>query len=52
MEEFEWAKCIKELHKKAPMLLCLLSTIIVQHNDHRNVSKRGDRHNPGISIWQ
>lgn len=49
MEEFEWAQCIEELHKKAPMLLRLLSSI-VQHNDHRNTSKRGDRHNPGISM--
>ena len=49
MEEFEWSKCIEELHKKAPTLLRLLSTI-VQHNDHRNTSKRGDRHNPGISM--
>ena len=35
--------------QKAPTLLRLLSTI-VQHNDHRNTSKRGDRHNPGISM--
>ena len=48
MEEFEWAQCIEELQKKAPILLRLLSSI-VQHNDHRNTSKRGDCHNPGIS---
>ena len=49
MEEFEWAQCIEELQKKAPTLLRLLSTI-VQHNDHRNTSKRGDRHSPGINM--
>lgn len=49
MEEFEWAQCIEELHKKALMLLRLLSPI-VQHNDHRNTSKHGDCHNPGISM--
>ena len=49
MAEFEWAKCIDDLKKKAPTLLRLFSTI-VQHNDHRNASKHGDRHNPGISM--
>ena len=49
MEEFEWAKCIEELNNKAPILLRLFSTI-VQHNDHRNASKRGDRHYPGICM--
>ena len=49
MEEFEWAKCIAELHDKAPTLLCIISTI-VKHNDHRNASKRGDCHYPGICM--
>ena len=33
MAEFERAKCIDDLKKKAPTLLQLFSTI-VQHNDH------------------
>lgn len=49
MAEFEWAKCIDDLKKKAPTLLQLLSTV-VQCNDHRNTAKRGDSHNPGISM--
>ena len=47
--EFEWTKCIAELQDKAPTLLRLFSAI-VKHNDHRNTSKHGEPHHPGICM--
>ena len=38
---------MEELQSKAPTLLHLLTTIVT-FNDHRNVSKIGVSHHPGI----
>ena len=49
MEEFSWEQCVSELKQKCPVLFRLLS-FIVSHTDHRNASKRGEKHHPGICM--
>ena len=48
-DTFAWQECICELEQKCPILFCLL-TYIVSHTDHRNASKRGEKHYPGICM--
>ena len=43
----KWGAFMEELQSKAPTLLHLLTTIVT-FNDHRNVSKIGVSHHPGI----
>ena len=43
----KWGAFMEELQSKAPTLLHLLTTIVT-FNDHRNVSKVGVSHHPGI----
>lgn len=49
IEEFQWDKFIKELKTKAPLFLQMLSSI-TSRNDHRNRSKSGRAHQPGICM--
>ena len=44
---FEWNSCIEELLLKAPTFLKII-TSLVSKNDHRNQSKCGSAHYPGI----
>ena len=48
-DTFAWQECICELEQKCPVLLRLL-TYIVSHTDHRNASKREEKHYPGICM--
>ena len=48
-DTFAWKECVGELEQKCPILLRLL-THIVSHTDHRNTSKRGEKHYPGICM--
>lgn len=49
LDTFQWDKFIQELQAKAPLLLQVLCTV-TSHNDHRNKSKRGIAHYPGICM--
>lgn len=49
METFSWESCVSEFKQKSPTLFHLLS-YIVSHTDHRNASKRGEKHYPGICM--
>lgn len=44
-DTFAWKECISEL-EKCPILF----THIISHTDHRNASKRGEKHYPGICM--
>jgi hypothetical protein len=48
-DTFAWKKYIGELEQKCPTLFRLF-THIVSHTDHRNASKRGEKHYPGICM--
>ena len=48
-DTFAWKECIRELEQKCPILFRLF-THLVSHTDHRNASKRGERHYPGICM--
>ena len=47
LESFSFQDCVCQLQEKSPFLYHLIVSI-VQQNDHRNKSKRGDSHIPGI----
>ena len=47
VDKFKWSSCIDTLTTNAPTMLFLFSGI-VSHSDHRNKSKSGSRHYPGI----
>lgn len=47
LEEFDFKKCMSELQTKCSFLYRLITTL-VQRNDHRNKTKQGDSHIPGI----
>ena len=47
-DTFAWRECVGEL-EKCPILFRLF-THIVSHTDHRNASKRGEKHYPGICM--
>ena len=49
LEEFKWDTYIQELQCRGPFLLRLFSTL-VKHNDHRNKTKKGLAHTPGICM--
>ena len=49
LEDFHWDKFVQELHDKSPLLLQVMLTI-TSHNDHRNKSKTGKVHFPGICM--
>ena len=49
LESFDLKEYIKELQEKYPFLYRLI-TSLVQRNDHRNKTKRGDSHIPGICM--
>ena len=49
MEEFSWEQCVSELKQKCPVLFRLLS-FVVSHTDHRNASKREEKHHQGICM--
>ena len=49
METFSWKEHVSELKQKCPILFRLFS-YIVSHTDHRNASKRGEKHYPGICM--
>ena len=49
VDTFSWCKCIDEMKQKCPILLQLFTTI-VSSSDHRNASKRGESHHPGICM--
>ena len=46
-ESFSLKDCTRQLQEKSPFLYRLIISL-VQRNDHRNKSKRGDSHIPGI----
>ena len=47
--DFKWSLLIDELTSKAPLLFNILSSIAT-HSDHRNITKVGAAHNPGICM--
>lgn len=47
--DFKWSLLLHDLETRAPLLLKVLSSIAVR-NDHRNKSKFGDLHHPGICM--
>ena len=47
LADITWGAFIEELKSKAPTLLQLM-TSVVSVNDHRNTSKVGNSHHPGI----
>ena len=47
LESFTFQNCLCQLQEKSPFLYRLMVSL-VQRNDHRNNSKRGDSHIPGI----
>ena len=47
LESFSFQECVRQLQEKSPFLYRLMVSL-VQRNDHRNKSKRGDSHIPGI----
>lgn len=47
LADMKWQEFIEELQCKAPTLLQILTTI-VSFNDHRNTTKVGSSHHPGI----
>ena len=49
LEEFCWDKFVDELQHKSPVLLQVMSSI-TSRNDHRNKSKSGKVHFPGICM--
>ena len=49
LEEFCWDKFVEELQHKSPLLLQVMSSI-TSRNDHRNKSKSGKVHFPGICM--
>lgn len=49
LTSFSWSQYIHEMEKKSPILLQML-TKIASHSDHRNETKRADRHYPGICM--
>ena len=49
VEEFSWHIYIQELKLRGPFLLKLFRTL-VQHNEHRNMTKQGPKHTPGICM--
>ena len=49
MEEFSWDIYTQELKLRGPFLFRIFSTL-VKHNDHRNKSKQGSTHTPGICM--
>ena len=46
---FDWKIFVEDLQNKAPNIFQILSTI-ASHGDHRNKTKVGDAHNPGICM--
>ena len=49
VEEFSWDIYIQELKLRGPFLLKLFRTL-VQHNEHRNMTKQGPKHTPDICM--
>ena len=49
VEEFSRDIYIQELKLRGPFLLKLFRTL-VQHNEHRNMTKQGPKHTPGICM--
>ena len=49
LADFNWKVFVEDLQNKAPTFFQLLS-IIASHGDHRNKTKVGDTHNPGICM--
>ena len=49
VEEFSWDIYIQELKLRGPFLLKLFRTL-VQHNEHRNMTKQGAKHTPSICM--
>ena len=49
VEEFSWDIYIQELKLRGPFLLKLFRAL-VQHNEHRNMTKQGPKHTPGICM--
>ena len=47
--DFKWSELVSELEVRAPLLLKALSSIVAR-NDHRNQSKVGAAHSPGICM--
>lgn len=47
--DFKWPLLIDELKSKAPLLYSILSSIAT-HKDHRNTTKIGETHSPGICM--
>lgn len=47
--DFKWTLLIDELTAKAPLLFSVLSSIAT-YSDHRNITKTGAAHNPGICM--
>ena len=47
--DFKWSELVSELEARAPLLLKALSSIVAR-NDHRNQSKVGASHFPGICM--
>lgn len=49
IKEFEWDNLIEEFKNKAPLFFQILCSV-TSRNDHRNKSKHGRAHNPGICM--
>ena len=49
LEEFSWDPYIQELKLRGPFMYQLFSTL-VKHSDHRNRTKCGSKHIPGICM--
>ena len=49
MVDFKWSMLVNELESRAPLLFKALSSI-AGRNDHRNKSKVGAAHHPGICM--
>ncbi len=49
VDSFSCERCIDELRVKAPNLLKLM-VFLVSRSDHRNKTKKGEKHHPGICM--
>ena len=49
LTDFKWSELVSELEARAPLLLKALSSVVAR-NDHRNQSKVGTSHYPGICM--
>ena len=48
-DNFTWNVLVEDLKERAPTFFRVLS-MVASHSDHRNKSKAGNAHNPGISM--